>query len=86
MALDRGGMRWLGGGMSGEATEVSIQGEYIELNKFLKWQGAAGTGGEAKLLVEEGQVRVDGEVERRLRRKLRPGCWVEVGGSVFRIA
>ena len=71
--------------MGVDAEEVSIKGEYIELNKFLKWQGLAGTGGEANALIEEGLLKVDGVVESRLRRKLRPGCQVELGESRYRL-
>ena len=59
---------------------VSIREEPIELQQFLKLTGAARTGGEAKLLIQQGQVRVNGRVELRRGRKLRPGDEVEVIG------
>ena len=43
---------------------------YIELNQFLKLTGIARSGGEAKYLVDEGEVSVNGERESRRRRKL----------------
>ena len=53
--------------------------EFIELCKLLKFMGAAETGGEAKALVAEGLVRVDGVVETRKACKIRPGQVVESG-------
>lgn len=50
----------------------------IRLDQFLKWHGVAGTGGQAKLLIQSGQVAVNGEAETRRRRKLLPGDVVTV--------
>jgi ribosome-associated protein len=50
------------------------------LDQFLKLQGAVGTGGQAKLAIQSGQVRVNGAVETRRRRKLAVGDAVEIGG------
>jgi ribosome-associated protein len=55
-----------------------IHTEYIDLLKFLKATGIAATGGEAKMLVDEGFIRVDGEEESRRRRKLRPGMSIDI--------
>ena len=55
-----------------------IHTEYIDLLQFLKATGIAATGGEAKMLVNEGFIRVNGEAESRRRRKLRPGDRVDV--------
>jgi len=55
-----------------------IHTEYIDLLQFLKATGIAATGGEAKMLVDEGFIRVNGEDESRRRRKLRPGDRVDV--------
>ena len=49
----------------------------IRLDQFLKFQGVVGTGGQAKLLIQEGQVRVNGQAETRRRRKLHVGDVVE---------
>lgn len=51
----------------------------IRLDQFLKLQGLVGTGGQAKLLIQDGQVLVNGEVETRRRRKLHEGDLVELG-------
>ncbi len=55
-----------------------IHTEYIDLLQFLKATGIAATGGEAKMLVDEGFIRVNGEDESRRRRKLRQGDRVDV--------
>lgn len=64
----------------------TVRGEYITLGQLLKAAGAAGTGGEAKALLAEGSVRVNGEPEERRGRKLRPGDVVALpGGSSIRL-
>lgn len=53
----------------------------IQLDQFLKWWNLAESGGRAKLLIQSGEVRVNGEVETRRGRKLKNGDVVEVGGT-----
>lgn len=53
---------------------------FIKLDQFLKWQQVAQTGGEAKMLIQLGQVQVNGEVETRRGRKLVTGDVVMVDG------
>ena len=53
----------------------------IDLQDWLKLVGLVLSGGEAKLRVQGGEVRVNGELETRRRRKLRPGDEVELGGE-----
>lgn len=55
-----------------------IHTEYIDLLQFLKATGIAATGGEAKMLVDDGFIQVNGEDECRRRRKLRPGDRVDI--------
>lgn len=62
--------------------DFRIEGEFIQLDKLLKASSLVGTGGEAKLLVQDGHVLVDGEVETRRGRKLRAGQRVELDGNV----
>lgn len=57
--------------------EFHIQGEYIELIKLLKALNLVSSGGEAKAVVEDGLIQVNGEVETRKRKKLKPGDVVE---------
>jgi len=51
--------------------------EFIELNNLLKIMGLCNSGGEAKAVIAEGRVRVDGNVELRKRCKIRKGRIVE---------
>lgn len=54
-----------------------IRGEYIELFQLLKALNLAESGGQAKVFIEEGLVKLNGQVEVRKRAKLRPGDRVE---------
>ena len=51
----------------------TLNNDYIELNKLLKVTGLCATGGMAKIVIDEGLVRVDGNVEHRKRCKIRKG-------------
>jgi len=57
-----------------------VRGEYIELIQLMKVLDIAETGGQAKQMVEDGLVKVNGVVESRKRAKLRPGDRIEVRG------
>lgn len=59
------------------------QNDVIRLDQFLKLQGVAATGGQAKILVHEGSVRVNGEIETRRGRKLHVGDVVVVNDQEF---
>lgn len=65
--------------------EVRIRDDTIRLGQALKLAGLAGSGGDARALIEEGAVRVNGEVETRRGRQLRRGDVVAVGGEAVRI-
>lgn len=62
------------------ATDPTLEDEALRLDQFLKIRGMADTGGQAKLLIQGGEVRVNGQVETRRRRKLVAGDVVEVAG------
>ena len=64
---------------------VSISTEFIRLDAFLKFAGAVGTGGEAKLLIADGQVTVNGEVCTQRGKKLRPGDSVQCPVGEYRV-
>ena len=53
----------------------------MRLDQFLKWQGWVGTGGEAKMLIQGGQVRVNDSVVTQRGRQLKLGDSVIVGGD-----
>jgi ribosome-associated protein len=55
----------------------------LRLDQFLKWVRAVGTGGEAKLRIQNGEASVNGEVETRRGRGLRPGDVVELSGHRY---
>lgn len=59
--------------------------EFIELDKLLKLLSLASSGGIAKMMVAEGLVQVNGEVELRKTRKLRAGDVVRVENEEIRV-
>ena len=61
---------------------ISITTEFIKLDALLKFANVVMTGGEAKNLIQEGEVTVNGEVCTMRGKKLRPGDAVEVGGQI----
>ncbi len=62
-----------------------ISGDYIELNKLLKASGLCGTGGQAKMIIKDGLVLVDEEIETRIRRKLKHGMVVKYNNQTLKI-
>jgi ribosome-associated protein len=65
--------------------EFQLRSDFIELDNLLKVLKIAEDGVLARDKVLAGEVRVNGEVELRVRRKLRPGDCVETGGSLIKI-
>ncbi len=65
--------------------DIPITTEFIKLEAFLKFSGAVETGGEAKNLIQNGDVLVDGEVCTMRGKKLTPGMAVTLDGSVYRV-
>lgn len=65
--------------------DVDITTEPVELYKILKFEGMASSGGEAKLVIEQGQVLVNGKVETRKRKKIVAGDIIEFGSEKIRI-
>jgi len=65
-----------------EAIEFNLEGEYIELLQLLKAIGVAQTGGHAKMIVDDGGVVREGQVETRKRAKIRKGDVLEVEGQI----
>ena len=64
---------------------IDIQKEPVELYKILKFEGMTTTGGEAKLLIGDGQVTVNGETETRRRRKMVSGDVIGFRGDQFHL-
>lgn len=62
---------------------IKINTEFIKLDALLKFAGAVETGGEAKLAIQNGEVKVNGEICTMRGKKLRPGDRVELPGAVL---
>jgi ribosome-associated protein len=65
--------------------DVHILREPIELYQILKIENLVNSGGEAKIVIAEGLVRVNGEVETRKRKKIMSGDVVEFNDEKIRI-
>ena len=65
--------------------KILIHTEYIKLDILLKLAGLVETGGEAKLLIQDGQVQVNGEVCTMRGKKLRAGDTVTLDGRTVAI-
>ena len=64
---------------------IEITTEYIKLQDLLKLAGLTYTGGEAKVMIQEGLVKVNGEVCTMRGRKIRPGDRVEFEGKTLEV-
>ncbi len=65
--------------------EFILTEEYIELIRLLKLVRIADSGGMAKMLVENGEVKRNGETEYRKRAKIKAGETIEVAGESIRV-
>ena len=65
--------------------KVNISTEFIKLDALLKFAGLCETGGEAKLCVEDGLVKVNGETCLQRGKKIRPGDVVELDGEAVEV-
>jgi ribosome-associated protein len=65
--------------------EIEIRGDTIRLGQALKVAGIVGSGGEAKALLSEGGVTVNGEPEARRGRQLHPGDTLSAQGEEVRL-
>ncbi|HCO61955.1 MAG TPA: RNA-binding S4 domain-containing protein [Clostridiales bacterium] len=61
---------------------IAITTEFIKLDALLKFANVAATGGEAKAIIQDGQVQVNHQVCTMRGKKIRPGDRVEVGGEI----
>lgn len=62
-----------------------MRDEVIRLGQFLKLAGVVETGGEGKLRIQEGEAKVNGQVETRRGRQLVPGDLVEFAGEILEV-
>ena len=66
-----------------QSDTIKIETPFIRLQDLLKFAGAVETGGEAKLLIQDGEVKVNGEVCTMRGKKLRPGDRAELDGQIY---
>ncbi len=65
---------------------IIITTEFIKLQDLLKFANMVGTGGEAKIIIQEGEVKVNGEVCTMRGKKIRPGDIVELDGQQLTVS
>lgn len=57
----------------------------IRLEQFLKYKNLVGSGGQAKILIQDGRVLVNGEVETRRKKQLQPGDQITFEGKTLMV-
>ena len=65
--------------------QIKIKDEYIKLGQALKLAGMVGSGVEAKIMIQDGQALVNGEVELQRGKKLHPGDIISFNGEEAQI-
>ncbi len=70
--------------MTDQPAEEPIE-ETIRLDQFMKLHGLCSTGGQAKLLIQDGMVEVNHQVETRRRRRLHRGDLVTIDGTTIEV-
>jgi ribosome-associated protein len=68
-----------------KTVEYKLSGEYIELFKLLKILHVASSGGEAKSMIENGEIFHNGETELRKRAKIRVGSVIQGGDLIINV-
>lgn len=61
--------------------EISINTEFIKLDQLLKYIGLAETGGHSKIMIKNGEVKVNGEISTERGKKIRKGDIIEIYGE-----
>ena len=64
-----------------EIEKIAINTEFIKLDQLLKWANLTGSGVEAKMFIQNGEVKVNGVVETRRGKKIYDGDIVEFAGE-----
>ena len=70
---------------TGEVMDISINTEYIKLDQLIKFAGIAENGADAKFIIVDKNVTVNGETETRRGRKIRKGDIVTVGDQIINV-
>ena len=65
--------------------EFKVTGDFIPMIQLLKAANLVQTGGEAQIVVSEGEVKYNGQVDYRKRLKVRAGDTVEFGGETIKV-
>lgn len=65
--------------------KIKIDEEYIKLDNLLKFGGLAETGGHAKFIIQDGQVKVNGEICTMRGKKMRKGDTAEFEGNILEV-
>lgn len=65
--------------------EIKIKDEYIKMGQLLKLAGLVSSGIDAKIVIQEGEVKYNGEVDTRRGKKVYPGDTVEFDGEVVKV-
>lgn len=65
--------------------KISIDTEFIKLDNLIKLSGNADTGGQAKFMVQNGQVKLNGEICEMRNKKIRDGDIVEVENCIIEV-
>jgi len=63
--------------------KVKISTEFIKLDQFLKWLAIVDSGSEAKQVILDGMVKVNGDIEKRRGRKIYPEYKIEVFDKIY---
>ena len=63
--------------------KVKISTEFIKLDQFLKWLAVVDSGSQAKQVILDGMVKVNGDIEKRRGRKIYPEYKVEVFDKIY---
>ena len=66
-------------------TEIKIDTEFIKLDQLMKYASMVKTGGEAKMLIAQELVLVNGEICTQRRKKIRPGDEVQFDGETYKV-
>ena len=64
---------------------ITIRNEYITLGQFLKYVGIVSSGIEAKAMIKDGLIKVNGEIETRRGKKLRNGDQIQYEEDIYLI-
>jgi Uncharacterized conserved protein len=65
--------------------DVKVESEIIKLDSFLKWSGAVSLGSEAKIRIQNGEVKLNGNIETQRGKKLKKGDVIELEGISYKI-